>query len=73
MIKQSDQANRIYTEPRCHEGNYSLTGALAGAQEKDQAFAEGRGSDPATLNTTPTDSATRIANQCGDEEPDPLQ
>jgi hypothetical protein len=30
--------------------------------------------DPATLNTTtPTDSATRIANQSGDEEPDPLQ
>ncbi len=74
MTKQSDEANRIYKEPRCHEGNYGLTGALAGAREKDQAFAEGRGPDPATINTaTPTGSANAIAVQAGDEDSDPLQ
>ena len=46
---QSNVANRIYHEPRCHEGNYGLPGLLAGARAEDRAFAEGRGPDPATL------------------------
>ena len=46
---QSNEANRIYKEPRCHEGNYGLPGLLAGARAGEQAFAEGRGPDPATL------------------------
>ena len=46
---QSNKANRIYHEPRCHEGNYGLPGLLAGARAEDRAFAEGRGPDPATL------------------------
>ena len=45
---QSNEANRIYYEPRCHEGNYGLPGLLAGARAEDRAFAEGRGPDPAT-------------------------
>jgi hypothetical protein len=45
---QSNEANRIYTEPRCHEGNYGLTGLLGGARAEERAFAEGRGPDPAT-------------------------
>ena len=48
LVRQPDEANRIYYEPRCHEGNYGLAGILRGARAADQAFAEGRGPDPAT-------------------------
>jgi hypothetical protein len=72
--KQSDQFNRIYKEPRCVEGNYSVFGWLAGARAKEQAFAEGRGPDPATINyAVPTGSANTLAIEAGDEEGDPLQ
>jgi hypothetical protein len=47
--KQSDQANRIYKEPRCHEGNHGMPALLAGARAEERAFARGRGPDPATL------------------------
>ena len=50
LNKQRDEFNRIYKEPRCHEGNFGLLGALSGARAKDQAFAEGRGPDPRTFN-----------------------
>ncbi len=46
--RQPDEANRIYYEPRCHEGNYGLPGLLVGSRAEDLAFAEGRGPDPAT-------------------------
>ena len=49
MTKQSDEQNRVYKEPRCHEGNFGLIGILAGARAEDKAFAEGRGPNPATL------------------------
>jgi hypothetical protein len=49
--KQSDQANRIYKEPRCHEGNYGLPALLVGARTEERAFAEKRGPDPATQCT----------------------
>jgi hypothetical protein len=49
LSKQSDRANRIYKEPRCHEGNYGMVGLLAGARAEEKAFAEGRGPHPATL------------------------
>ena len=48
LTRQDEQANRIYYEPRCHEGNYGLAGVLAGARAEETAFAEGRGPDPAT-------------------------
>ena len=48
LSRQSNEANRIYKEPRCHEGNYGLPGLLAGARAGELAFAEGRGPDPAT-------------------------
>ena len=48
LTKQDDQANRIYYEPRCHEGNYDMAALLAGARAEEMAFAEGRGPDPAT-------------------------
>ena len=49
LNKQSDQANRVYKEPRCHEGNFGMTALLAGARAEERAFAAGRGPDPATL------------------------
>jgi hypothetical protein len=48
MTKQDDQANRIYYEPRCFEGNYGFPALMLGARLEDLAFAEGRGPDPAT-------------------------
>ena len=48
---QDGQLNRIYYEPRCHEGNYGLPGQLVGSRIEEQAFAEGRGPDPATRDT----------------------
>ena len=48
LTRQEEQANRIYYEPRCHEGNYGLAGVLVGARAEEKAFAEGRGPDPAT-------------------------
>jgi hypothetical protein len=47
--KQPDQANRIYKEPRCHEGNHGMPALLAGARAEERAFARGRGPNPATL------------------------
>ena len=49
--RQSNEANRIYKEPRCHEGNYGLPGLLAGGRVQERAFAEGLGPDPATTCT----------------------
>jgi hypothetical protein len=48
--KQPGEGNRTYKEPRCVEGNYSIFGWLAGARAKEQAFAEGRGPNPATID-----------------------
>ena len=51
LKRQSDEENRIYYEPRCHEGNYGLPALLVGARLDDQAFREGRGPDPFSLDT----------------------
>jgi hypothetical protein len=48
FTKQSEEANRIYYEPRCIEGNYALPGMLHAQRMAESAFAEGRGPDPAT-------------------------
>jgi len=50
--RQSDEENRLYTEPRCLEGNYGLPGLLKGRRVEDLAFAEGRGPDPASRDGT---------------------
>ena len=50
MTRQDEQANRIYYEPRCHEGNMGMAGMLLGARYDERAFAEGRGPDPATMD-----------------------
>jgi hypothetical protein len=64
FIKLSDEENRLYTEPRCVEGNYGLPGLLRGARIEELAFAEGRGPHPATR-----DGATDFVGV----EQDPLQ
>jgi hypothetical protein len=48
--RQSEEENRIYSEPRCVEGNYGLPGLLHGRRVEDAAFAQGRGPDPATMD-----------------------
>jgi hypothetical protein len=63
FARQNEQENRIYTEPRCIEGNFGLPGLLHGHRMEDLAFAEGRGVDPRTISTI----------NVNDAEPDPLQ
>ena len=60
LTRQDEQANRLYTEPRCHEGNYGLPALLAGTRVEEAAFAAGRGPDPATR-----DSATDFGDEGG--------
>ena len=49
--RQNDAANRLYKEPRCHEGNYGMAALLVGARAEERAFAQGRGPNPATMCT----------------------
>ena len=51
LKRQSDQENRIYYEPRCHDGNYGLPALLIGARVVEEEFAAGRGPDPFSLDT----------------------
>ena len=60
MNRQDEQANRIYYEPRCHEGNYGLPALLSGTRAEETAFAGGKGPDPATK-----DSATDFGTEGG--------
>jgi hypothetical protein len=60
MVRQDEQANRIYYEPRCHEGNFGLPTMLVGARAEERAFAKGQGPNPATRDT-----ATDFGNEGG--------
>ena len=68
MRRQDEQANRIYFEPRCHEGNHGLAGMHINSRAEERAFAEGRGPDPATR-----DNATAGGGGGDRPEPDPFQ
>ena len=59
-MRQDDEANRIYYEPRCHEGNFGLPTMLRGARAEERAFARGEGPDPAAKDT-----ATDFGNEGG--------
>jgi hypothetical protein len=48
FTKQNEKENRIYYEPRCHEGNHAFGSMLLAARLADKAYAEGRGPHPAT-------------------------
>jgi hypothetical protein len=52
LTAQDEQANRIYYEPRCHEGNFGMSGMLINSRSEDRAFALGRGPDPATRDNS---------------------
>ncbi|HCE02290.1 MAG TPA: hypothetical protein DEQ98_03540 [Acidobacteria bacterium] len=52
LKRQSDEQNRIYYEPRCHEGNYGLAAMFIGARLREQEFAAQQGPDPFSLDTT---------------------
>ncbi len=52
LKRQSDEQNRIYYEPRCHEGNYGLPAMFIGHRMLEQEFAAGRAPDPFSLDTT---------------------
>ena len=64
--RQNDQENRLYTEPRCIEGNQGLPGLLHGRRVEDLAFAQGRGPDPAATDNTANFASTVVLE-------DPLQ
>jgi hypothetical protein len=48
FTRQSEEANRLYTEPRCVEGNYGHPGLMRGARAEEIAYE--RGSRPASGN-----------------------
>jgi len=50
FAKQNDKENRIYYEPRCHEGNYGFPSLLLAARLADKAYAERRGPHPALMD-----------------------
>jgi hypothetical protein len=50
FTKQDDKANRIYYEPRCHEGNYAFAALLLNQRLAERAYAEGKGPHPATAD-----------------------
>jgi len=60
MNRQDEGANRVYYEPRCHEGNYGLPALLSGTRAEEAEFATGKGPDPATK-----DSATDFGTEGG--------
>ena len=70
LKKQSDAANQIYYEPRCHEGNHGLVGLLRGARVAEQAFAEGRGPDPAAMCIIINGCGGFVRGGFADEGPD---
>ncbi len=70
LKKQSDAANQIYSEPRCHEGNYGLAALLSGARASERAFAEGRGPDPATMCTIIVGCGGFVRGGFADQGPD---
>jgi len=46
--KQSDEQNRVYYEPRCHEGNYAFPALMLAARLAEKDYAAGRGPRPDT-------------------------
>lgn len=48
FTKQSDEKNRIYYEPRCHEGNYAFPALMLAARLAEREYAAGKGPRPDT-------------------------
>jgi hypothetical protein len=62
FTKQNNEQNRIYSEPRCIEGNIGFPTVMKTARMEDLEFAQGKGPDPLTKD-----------NASGFGEDDPLQ
>ena len=54
LKRQPEDENRIYYEPRCHEGNYGVAALLNNSRLDEEAFAEGRGPHPASVDRITT-------------------
>ncbi len=50
FARQNEKENRIYYEPRCHEGNYGFPSLLLAARLAEKAHAERRGPHPAFMD-----------------------
>jgi hypothetical protein len=50
MGKQDAFENALY-EPNCQEGNYGIIGMMSSTRAAEKLFKEGKGPDPATLDT----------------------
>jgi hypothetical protein len=48
--KLEDKDNRVYREPRCHEGNMGMLGLLSGTRRMEADFAAGKGPDPRRMD-----------------------
>ena len=71
LERQDGQLNRIYYEPRCHEGNFGMVGLLQGNRAVERAFAEGRGPHPASLDIS--SSSGSLGTGANDPLTDPDQ
>ena len=67
MGKQDQQPNRIYLEPRCHEGKIVDSNEITGQRAIEKAFSDGRGPHPATFDTVRGGDGSR-----DEENRDPL-
>ena len=63
LKRQDAKQNRIYIEPRCHEGNYGLPAMLAGARADEEAYASGAGPHPASICTAGCSGRTSEENR----------
>jgi len=50
FTRQNGKENRVYYEPRCHEGNYGFPSLLLAARLAEQAYAERRAPHPALMD-----------------------
>jgi hypothetical protein len=66
LTKQSAELNRVYKEPRCHEGNFGMIGLLAGERAVERDYAAGKGPHPATLNSVTDTNAALEADDLDD-------
>ena len=66
---QSNEANRIYKEPRCHEGNYGLPALLAGGPRRGAGVRRGPRSRPPLRCASPGRPAPAAASHLGSPSP----
>jgi hypothetical protein len=66
LTAQSERANHIYKEPRCHEGNFGLIGLIVNMRAEEKAFADGAGPDPATKDNASNQGLGEEADSVGE-------